>query len=198
MTTRWGADEDAGNSTDTMSEGELVHTPEWHNHPGPFRGTSLEILRCEYLFARAPCRHSAGKRTRHSRLETGWSQQLETGAPQGAAWSYKCDSSSPHSLVGGQGARTLVGRKGDEEEKRNPRGPDGRPLRCLTCVSETHMFDHCPAKGKGKGDYGKGKSADPASKPCYQFMRDGWCWYGNKCWYSHDTSVHQPQQKQQR
>ena len=58
------ADEDEENETDLMSEGEYVHTPEWHTHPHPFRGASLEILRYDYLLARARYWHFAGKRIR--------------------------------------------------------------------------------------------------------------------------------------
>ena len=54
--------------------------------------------------------------------------------------------------MGDQGARTFVGAKGDEQDKRNPRGPIGRPLRCLKNDSETHSSDECPASGKGKGN----------------------------------------------
>eukprot|EP00975_Prorocentrum_lima_P031641 6643198-Prorocentrum_lima.AAC.1 len=47
------------------------------------------------------------------------------------------------------------GKSGQQQQRRNPIGSDGTPMKCSTCGSEYHLRRWCP-RGKGKGK-GKGK-----------------------------------------
>lgn len=56
-------------------------------------------------------------------------------------------------------------------QRKNPNGPDGKPLKCSICQSDTHLRRFCPrAKGGGGGPPGGGGGFRPQSGAMYAEM----------------------------
>ncbi|CAK0852886.1 unnamed protein product, partial [Prorocentrum cordatum] len=133
---------------------------------GDSEGWDYDTLLHEYLFAKRRFRHFVQRNSRRSRFpRSNWSIRMSSGKGgssfgrgrgHGKGCHFGGSAVNPGSLAGGKGKNKKGGKHcmSGTPGATNPRGRDGRIMRCHECDSETHLVAACPKrKGKGKGKH---------------------------------------------
>ncbi|CAK0831488.1 unnamed protein product [Prorocentrum cordatum] len=163
--------EDEPGDDDSMTDDDDLDTSQFtqeelQEYYGDSEGWDYDTLLHEYLFAKRRFRHFVQRNSRRSRFpRSNWSLRMNSGKGgssfgrgrgHGKGYHFGGSVVNPGSLAGGKGKKKKGGKHymAGTPGATNPRGSDGRTMRCHECDSETHLVAACPKrKGKGKGKH---------------------------------------------
>ncbi|CAK0800860.1 unnamed protein product [Prorocentrum cordatum] len=158
-------DEDSMTDDDDLDISQFTQE-ELQEYYGDSEGWDYDTLLHEYLFAKRRFRHFVQRNSRRSRFpRSNWSLRMSSGKGgssfgrgrgHGKGYHFGGSVVNPGSLAGGKGKKKKGGKHymAGTPGATNPRGRDGRTMRCHECDSETHLVAACPKrKGKGKGKH---------------------------------------------
>ncbi|CAK0813698.1 unnamed protein product, partial [Prorocentrum cordatum] len=163
--------EDEPGGDDSMTDDDDLDTSQFtqeelQEYYGDSEGWDYDTLLHEYLFAKRRFRHFVQLNSRRSRFpRSNWSLRMNSGKGgssfgrgrgHGKGYHFGGSVVNPGSLAGGKGKKKKGGKHymAGTPGATNPRGSDGRTMRCHECDSETHLVAACPKrKGKGKGKH---------------------------------------------
>ncbi|CAK0801133.1 unnamed protein product, partial [Prorocentrum cordatum] len=161
--------EDEPGDDDSMTDDDDLDTSQFtqeelQEYYGDSEGWDYDTLLHECLFPKRRFRHFVQRNSRRSRFpRSNWSLRMNSGKGgssfgrgrgHGKGYHFGGSVVNPGSLAGGKGKKKKGGKHymAGTPGATNPRGSDGRTMRCHECDSETHLVAACPKrKGKGKG-----------------------------------------------
>ena len=149
-------DEEFSSGTDSDSDSELDGMYQSVQVDGETRTDETAVMNQvyqEYVMAKRKWRRMSGRPPRRYRK---FNYKQRRHVPHLQRSSFRNTFASflpPNAFAAGKG-HSKGSNKGGHNWRKNPRGRDGKPLRCLRCGSDEHLFKRCPqvVSNQARGD----------------------------------------------